>query len=201
MNSQFLYEYASVFERVLSVGYERHYATPALERLIAYSLYFQRIETDDRDFAPIVNDAFLIRAFFPDFDIDLSNLPSYNQCLWAAEAYLRIQGETRLTFECIFLYIPINKMYDYFPLYHEMDFSRIVDEFKRLFAEKSVLGTLVEKYHYSLTDIAKRLGVSYGLLSSLKQRKRDIKKTSVEIAVKLSHVFRVRVETLAETAA
>lgn len=201
MNSLYLYEYADHLERVLSLGYERHYSTPAIERSISYSPYFQRIEQDDSDFAPIITDAALIHSLFPELNADIERIPTYNQCLWAAEAYLRIQGETRLTFECIFLYIPINKMYDYFPLYHEMDFSRIVDEFKRLFAEKSVLGTLVEKYHYSLTDIAKRLGVSYGLLSSLKQRKRDIKKTSVEIAVKLSQVFRVRVETLAETVA
>jgi len=199
MNSQYLSEYASTLERILSVGYEYKYSTPSLERSISYSSYFQKIEKDDKGFAPIINDSTLIKDFFPNLKIDPLTTPTYNQCLWAAESFLRIQGETKLTFECIFLYIPINKMYDYFPLYHEMDFSHIINQFKNLFAEKSVLGLLIEKYHYSLTDIAKQIGVSYDVLSSLKLRRRNIKKTSVEIVMKLSQMFNVRIETLAET--
>ena len=90
-------------------------------------------------------------------------------------------------------------MYEYFPLYHEMDFSHIIKEFKRLFSERSAFGVLIDKYHYSLTDIAKQTGISYDMLSSLKQRRRDIKKASVEVVVKLAQVFNVRIETIAET--
>ena len=91
-------------------------------------------------------------------------------------------------------------MYEYFPLYHEMDFSQIIKEFKRLFSIKSTLGLLIEKYHYHLTNIAKQIDVSYDVLSSLKNRRRDIKKTSVEIVAKLSQVFNVRIETISEIA-
>ncbi len=199
MNSQFLSEYVNLLERVLSIGHEIHYCSGAIERQVSYSPYFQGIEQDNRYFAPIITENKLIKEFFPNLKKDLLEIPSYNQCLWAAEAFLRIQGATGLTFECIFLYIPINTMYEYFPLYHEMDFSHIVKEFKRLFDGKSAFGMLTEKYHYSLTDIAKRIGVSYDMLSSLKQRRRDIKKTGVEIVVRLSQVFNVRIETIAET--
>lgn len=198
MNNQYLYEYTNILEHILSVGYEYNYSTSSLERLISYSSYFQNIEKDNRGFAPIINDVTIINDFFPNLKIDLLKTKHYNQCLWAAESFLRIQGETGLTFECIFLYIPINKMYEYFPLYHEMDFSHIIKEFKRLFEEKSALGLLIEKYHYSLTDIAKQTGISYDLLSSLKQRRRDIKKTSVEVVARLSRIFNVRIETIAE---
>lgn len=200
MNSQYLFEYSNVFERILSVGYEYKYSVPSIERSISYSSYFRSIEKDNRGFAPIANDVELINEFFPNLKIDLINTPHYNQCLWAAESFLRIQSVTKLTFECIFLYIPINKMYEYFSLYHEMDFSHIINEFKRLYAEKSVLELLIEKYHYSLVDIAAQIGISYDLLSSLKFRRRDIKKTSAETVIKLSQLFNVRVETVAEIA-
>ena len=199
MNSQYLYEYANIFERVLSTSYEYNYSTSAIERLISYSSFFQSIEKDNNGFAPIISESALINSFFPNLKKDLSEIPSYNQCLWAAESFLRIQGETGLTFECIFLYIPISKMYEYFPLYHEMDFSHIIKEFKRLYALRSAFDILVDKYHYSLKDIAKRVSVSYDLISSLKNRRRDIKKTNVDIAIKLSLIFNVRVETIAET--
>lgn len=198
MNNQYLYEYTNILEHILSVGYEYNYSTSSLERLISYSSYFQNIEKDNRGFAPIINDVTIINDFFPNLKIDLLKTKHYNQCLWAAESFLRIQGETGLTFECIFLYISINKMYEYFPLYHEMDFSHIIKEFKHLFEEKSALGLLIEKYHYSLTNIAKQTGISYDLLSSLKQRRRDIKKTSVEVVARLSRIFNVRIETIAE---
>ena len=198
MNSQYLYEYADIFERALSVAYECHYSTPALERLISYSPFFQAIEKDKNGFAPITNDAALIKEFFPSLKKDLSETPTYNQCLWAAESFLRIQGETGLTFECIFLYISIRKMYDYFPMYHEMDFSQIINEFKRLFAAKSALFLLLERQHRSLADIAKQIDVSYDVLLSLKTRRRDIKKANVAAVVKLAKALNVRVETVAE---
>ena len=198
MNSQYLYEYSSVLERILSVGYKYGYSTPSLERSISYCAFFQSIEKDNMGFAPITSDINIINELFPNLRIDLSKVPNYNQCLWAAESYMRIQGETGLTFECIFLYIPINKMYEYFNLYHEMDFSHIIKEFKRLFSEKSVLKLLIEKYHYSLADIAGRTRLSYDWLMSLKQRRRDIKKASVEMVVRLALVFNVRTETISE---
>lgn len=199
MNSLYLNEYVSNLEIIFSIGYGRKYSTSYIERSISYSSYFQNIEKDNKGFAPITNDVTLIKDLFPNLKVDLLNMPHYNQCLWAAESYLRIQGETGLTFECIFLYIPINKMYEYFPLYHEMDFSHIIDEFKRLYAEKSALQLLVERYHYSLSNLSKEIDVSYDMLYSLKLRRRDIKKTSVEIAARLSQVFNVRIETIAET--
>ena len=199
MNSQYLFEYTNTFERILSSCYEYNYSTSALEKLISYSPFFQSIEKDKSGVSPIINDTKLVKSFFPNFKKDLSDIPVYNQCLWVAEAFLRIQGETGLTFECIFLYIPIKTMYEYFPLYHEMDFSHIIKEFKRLYLENSALGLLIERYHYSLMDIAKRVGVSYDTLSSLKTRKRDIKKTNVDLAIKLTLVFDVRIETITET--
>ena len=198
MNSLYLEEYINIFERVLSVGYINNYSTPSIERLISYSSYFQGIEKDKSGFAPISEDNAIIKEFFPDFKKGLLDVKVYNQCLWAAESYLRIQGETGLTFECIFQYISINKMYEYFPLYHEMDFSHIINEFKRLYEDKSVLSILIDKYHYSLMDISKRTGISYDMLSSLKQRRRDIRKASVEIVTKLSQIFNVRIETIGE---
>ena len=64
----------------------------------------------------------------------------------------------------------------------------------------SFLQILIGKYHYSLADIAKQTGIPYNVLSSLKQRKRDIKKANVEMVVKLSQFFNVRIETIAEIA-
>lgn len=198
MNSNYLYEYSILFEAVLSAGYKLNYSLSALERAISYSRFFQNIENDDKTLPPIINDHNLINEIFSDDEIDLDNIPTYNQCLWAAEAYLRIQGESHLTFEAIFLYLPIGKIYDLFSVYHEMDFSQIVQYFMSLIENKTVFALLIEKYNYSIKDVSKATGIPYATLFSLKQGHRDMKKTSIEVVNKLATLLRVRLETLAE---
>lgn len=198
MNSGYLYEYTSLLERVLSTGHYLKYSSTALETLISYSPYFQKIENDKGSFPPIITDGVLTKSLFPEQDINIAKIPIFNQCLWAAEVYLRIQGATGLTFEAIFLYIPISKIYNMFPLYHEMDFSHLLNEFITLYKKESVLSILLRKYKYSLKDISIKYRIPYSTLASLKQRKRDMNKTSAKVVINLAKVFRVRVETIAE---
>lgn len=197
MNINYLYEISSKLERVLSLGYQNKFSSSFIERQISYSPYFQKVEKSNQFVSSIINEEQLLKEIYPDInDVDC---PKYNQCMWTSEAYLRIQENTGLTFECIFLYIPINKMYEYFPLYHEMDFSHIIEVFKSLHSEKSVLSILIDKYHYSLKDVSHFIDVSYDTLYSAKQRRRDIKKLDFDVLYKLSNVFNVRLETLTET--
>ena len=198
MNDIYLSEYTNVFERLLSYAYENGYSFKGLERDISRSSFFQHIEKYDVPFPLVVDDNTLARRIFSDPSINLMEVRSYNQCMWAAEAYLKIQGDTRLSFEAIFLYIPITKMFEYFPLYHEMDFSHIINEFKRLFQKQSVLNILIKNFNYPIKYISDSVGLSYDTLYSYKQRRRNIKKMSAETAYALASLFKVRMETLLE---
>ena len=198
MNSIYIYDYVGLMERVLSYAYENGYSFRAIEKEIAYSPFFQSLEKNDGGLAPIIGEKELFKSIFHIDDADLMPVPTYNQCLWVAESYLRIQKETRLTFEAIFLYIPITNMFHYFPIYHEMDYSHIIEEFNRLYLERSVLAILLEKHVCSLKSVSDKIGLPYASLYSYKQRRRDIKKMSAEAAYSLSSLFRVRIETLLE---
>ncbi len=89
-------------------------------------------------------------------------------------------------------------MYGYFPIFHEMDFSQIINEFKRLYSLNSVLSILLTNYGYSLKYVSKETGISYNSLYSYKERRRDIKKINGKDAYLLASLFRVRIETLLE---
>ena len=198
MNSVFLYEYMNDFERVLSFAYKKHYSLNALERLISYSSFFQKIEKSSRGLPPIITDTVLAKSMFVELDVDLNEIPVLNQCLWASEAYLRIQESTRLTFEAIFLYFPISRMYDCFDVYHEMDFSQIINAFKEEYEKESILALLIKRYKYSLVYLSEQTGVPYGTLYSLKTRRRDIKSLNVQHLFDIAAFLNVRIETLAE---
>ena len=191
-------EYIVQLERLLSFAYANQYSLGMLERAISRSPYFQDIEREDEGISPSMNEYTLIGQVFGDKKTDLMDVETYKACSWAAEAYMRIQKETRLTFEAIFLYIPIRKMYDYFYLYHEMDFTQIIKEFKRIHSEKSIFSILLSKYGYKLKYVSEELDIPYSSLFSYKQRNRDIKKMNVDHACSLAAIFHVRVETLVE---
>ena len=89
-------------------------------------------------------------------------------------------------------------MYEYFPLYHEMDFSEIVQEFKDKYNKESVLSILLSRLGYSTKEVADQIGITYDTLYSYKQRRRDIKKMSADSACLLASLLRVRIETLIE---
>ena len=197
MKDSCLFEYANILERALSTGYKYGYSFDSIERNISYSPFFQLVEKSDHDFSPIVIDTALIKSLYLDIDVNLMDVPVYNQCLWAAESYMRIQHETRLSFETIFLIMPLKEMYSCFPLYHEMDFSQIVQLFLQKKEEKTVFAILLNKYGYKLSDIAKKTKISKETLYSLKQGKREIKKANVDIVQKLANFFNVRIETFA----
>ena len=198
MNSNYFYEYVNLLERVFSYAHQNLYSYGMVEKKIAYCDFFQKIERYTDGFAPIIEEVALIKNIFDEDNPNITDIPSFKECMWAAESYLHIQQETRLTFEAIFLYMPIKKMYEYYPLFHEMDFSQIVDEFNNLYKNESVFSLLISRFNYSLKDIAQKANISYESLFSYKQRRRDIQKISADSACVLASLLKTRIETLIE---
>ena len=198
MKNNYVDDYIEILERVLSIGYKINYSTEALEKEIALSSFFQKVESNHNELPIINTDQEVVKEIFKNENVNLDETPTYKQCLWAAESFLRIQDKTKLTFEAIFLYISIQKMYEFFNLYHEMDFCQIVDQFVKLHEEKSVLTLLLEKKKISIKELSDKTNIPYETLYSLKQRRRDIKNINVFSAVTLASLLNVRVETLAE---
>lgn len=199
MNSNHLYEYITLLARVLSVGYYLHYGSPVLEKEISYSSFFQKLEKDN-DGSLYISEVNLIKEIYPDEKIDLMDVPTYNQCLWAAESYLRIQNECKLSFEAIFLYIPLKDMYGYFVYYHEMDFSQIINVFNELYDKHSTLELEIKKQKTSLKEMSEKTNIPYSTLFSLKKRKRNIKEVNGKTIYAISSFLKIRMETLLEIA-
>lgn len=197
-SSNYFYEYVNLLERVFSFAYENFYSYGMVERNISYSSFFQELERSNLEKSPIIEEERLIKSIFNEENFDLMKIRSYKECMWIAESYMRIQQQTRLTFEAIFLYIPIKKMYEYYQLFHEMDFSQIVDEFSSLYEKESALSLLLSRFDYSVKYVSRKTGIPYDSLFSYKQRRRDIKKINADSACLLSSILKVRVETLLE---
>ncbi len=198
MNDTYFDEVVSLLELVLSYAYKYDYSFEMVEKEISRSSFFQLAEKREGVILPYLNENFLISKIFGESIKEDNSITIYKECAWAAESYCHIQRETRLTFEAIFLYIPIKKMFQYFPMYHEMDFFHIVNEFSRLFIKSSTLSLLMENRKLSNHNVSKETGMSYASIFSYKKRRRDIKKMPAESACMLANLFDVRIETILE---
>ena len=181
---------------VLSIGHAYKYSEEAIMKRIAYSLYFSCIEKNKDDPILYVDEQSLISSIYYDANIASYDSILYNQSLWLSELYVRIQRQTNMTFEGIFLYLPLSKGYRMFPLYHEMDFSQGVDYFLSLLHNQSILSLIMKKKALSIDEVAKASGLSYVMISSLKQRKKDISKVAASNLLAMASYLGVKTETL-----
>ena len=198
MNENYIYEYSDLLERILSCGVHFKVSEDHLEKMISKSIFFQEVEKSGDGFAPIIIDVELINSIFVNNKFNLNDVPVYTMCLWASESYMRIQHHTGLTFEAVFLYMPLQDMYSNFNLYHEMDFSQIINLFQKKYSEQTILEILIDRFGYKLNEVSEITQIPYETIRSLKLRRRDFKKTNIEIVYKLASLFKVRVETIAE---
>lgn len=181
---------------VLSCGYTHKFNGEVIEKRIANSSYFISIENSKENSFIYKTADSIVRNIY--FDIELSNddFKLYNQSLWLSELYIRIQKETKMTFEAIFIYLPIDKGYEMFVLYHEMDFSQAVDYFISLREKRSILSILMKNKGISIGTLSDASGLSYSMISSLKRREKDITKVSASNFIQISSYLGVRPETL-----
>ena len=88
----------------------------------------------------------------------------YNDAYWAGKCYFDLHTTLNKSFAYLFLKLPINKMLDLYPVYHEMDFSSLVEYFKQIEEETTILKTLCEEKKVTLTEVSKKTGININTL-------------------------------------
>ena len=90
----------------------------------------------------------------------------YNDAYWSGQNYFDLHLKTNKSFSYIFLKLPFDKMMDIYTIFHEMDFTSLVDYFNKRCEEKTIVRLLCEKAKKSLNDISKETLIP---LSTLKK--------------------------------
>lgn len=191
-----LYHYLDTFANVLSYGHKLGYSFDVLEKRISKHRKFLAIELDNNSPDLYLDRSVVLNELFFDSPEEVDELIRYNECEWAADMYLHLQAETGLTFELLFLYIPLEKAYEMFPIYHEMDFTQSVDYFFEIFNKVTPFELLMKKKAISGKQISEITNISYSTIMSIKNKHRDIKNLNSLSLLKLRILFNVRTETL-----
>ena len=189
-------EIISTMAAVISIGHAYKYSDEVIMKRIAYSLFFTCVENNKDDPVLYLDEESVVSAIYYDANIHSYEPIIYNQSLWLSELYLQIQRKTNMTFEAIFLYLPLNKGYGMFPLYHEMDFSQGVDYYVSLVKSQSILSIIMKKKAIGIEEAARESGLSYSMVASLKQKKKDITKVAASNLLMMASYLGVKPETL-----
>ena len=115
----------------------------------------------------------------------------YNDAYWCGYSYFEIFLRTKKPFPYIFLKLPLVKMMDIYPIYHEMDISSLLDLFAKQEHEKTILRILCEQARTSLPKLSASTGISLATLSKYNADDKALYNASFQNIFLIAHYFDV----------
>lgn len=115
----------------------------------------------------------------------------YDDAYWCGKAYCFINEKTKKPLNYILLKMPFDKLINYYHLYHEMDYSQILDVFLEESRKHSILSLLCDIKGYSLPHISKISGISLSTLKKYSSDDKYLYKASFNKIYSLLNVFDV----------
>ena len=183
---------------VLALGNDMHPTafTHALEK----SEFLQKIEADKYDdyFNKPVLDVF--EAVTGNKLSEDNGFGIYNDAYWSAVSYFDLHLKTNKPFSYLFLKLPLEKMLDMYDVYHEMDFSSLLERFNELEKEKTILRALCEEKHVSLSKISKGTGISVNTLMKYNASDNALYKASFQNVIEIATFLEVPLSLFKEKA-
>lgn len=115
----------------------------------------------------------------------------YNDAYWCGYSYFELFQSTKKPFSFLFLKLPLSKLINIYSIYHEMDFSSLLDYFYRLDREKTVLRLLCEEKKCSITKLSIETGIGKAALSKYNASDDNLFKASFQAIYKIASFFDV----------
>lgn len=188
-------KFVNVLSFVFSNGYHFKFATKAIEKRIVDSKYFTGFLKDQKTTNLYKSDIEVVEEIFPEIPKENINFVAYNEIEWSSMVYAYLLDKTGLNFETIFIYLPIQKVYEMFPLYHEMDINKCLTYFNEL-RKESVIAKRMKALKLTNAELSKRTGLSPASINFLRNRKTDIRKVAFQSAINIANELRISTETL-----
>lgn len=113
----------------------------------------------------------------------------FDVAYWCGYSYFELQNRTKKSFAFIFLKLTLEKMVDLYPIYHEMDFSSLLQEFNQLNEEKTILRLLCEDKKCSLQKLSSEIEISKTTLSKYNASDEALYKGSFQAICKIATYF------------
>ena len=128
-------------------------------------------------------------------DMDDFNYERNNTLNWIAYAYIYLFINKKITFEFLFLLFPLEKMFEIFPIYHEMGISRLDGLFHEE-TKHSLLDAIMNKRKITSKKLSEQTGISISTIKALRYNKRDMNKLQYSYVRKIAEVLKIKTDSL-----
>ncbi|MBQ0008744.1 MAG: helix-turn-helix transcriptional regulator [Firmicutes bacterium] len=195
-NNYFEYsKFVDVLSFVLSTGYHFNFSTKAIEKRIIESNYFNKILNDEKTSDLYKSDIDVVKEIYFDIPEEKINFVTYNEIEWASMVYAYLLDKTNYNFETILIYLPIQKVYEMFPVYHEMDINKCLTYFNEL-KQVSIISKRMKALKLTNKVLSEQTNLSTSSINFLRNRKTDIRKVAFQNAISLAKALKISTDTL-----
>ena len=190
-------EISNLLSLIFHYGMVNEYALNGIEEKIIKNRYINQLENGDSSFLyektleKIVADIYGVR--FEETCKLLNSTISY----WLGEIYTRLFFSLNKSFAYLFLYFPIEKALNLFKLYHEMDFNQLLNYFETQVGKKTLLRTLLEKKHMTLSELSSLSKVNYNTIVSYTKNDEHLYSAAFDNIYRISGVLNVKMNLFA----
>ncbi len=182
-------EVKELFARLFVLGISNKINFIAFTKAIERSEFVKKIENGQYD--EYFNKS-LTQIFFDITNRRIDNDTSFgvfNDAYWCGYSYFELHLKTKRSFSFIFLKLPLSKMMEAYPVYHEMDVSSLIDYFYKLDQEKTILKLLCIENKCSIPKLSSQTGISETTLSKYKASDEALSKASFQAIYKIATYF------------
>ncbi len=195
LSDDYVSKYQDALGYVIGRAISEGFAPRHIEKAIAYSSPFSMFEKSN-----ITDIAFSSyeKLYETIFDTEGINEYMYNpyDCFgWLGYTYIRLFFDLRITFEALFVILPIDKAINMYHLYHEMDYRQTLEAVKESI-KYTIFDVIMKTKNISVKRLSELSNVSVSTISSLRYGSRDINKLEVSSCLKIANALNVKIESL-----
>lgn len=191
MNDYELDNLRETFSRLFVLAVRNKINFKSFTNMLSNSSFIESIEKDkynDLFNKPIEQLLFSITGFETKED---NSYGIYNDAYWCGQNYFDLHMKTKKSFVYVFLKLPFEELMNIYSIFHEMDFTSLLEYFRKKEKEKTILRILCEEKRCSLNDISKATTLNLNVLKKYNSSDEALYKASFQNISKLISYFDV----------
>jgi DNA-binding Xre family transcriptional regulator len=194
LSDDYISKYSDTLSYLIARSYKEGYSLDYIEKVISHSLMINELEKSN---ITIIAFSSMEKIYSEIFTMNDNNfeLNIYDEFGWVGNIYMHLFLSLKITFESLFLIVPIKEMLDLYNLYHEMSFSQILEYVKEK-NKYSILDIVMKRRDISNSKLSAITGISISTIGALRYSKRDISKLEAHKLLLLANALNVKMETL-----
>ncbi len=188
-------KYCDVLAYLFGRALQECYSADHIERVIAYSQFACEMEKSNITTIAFSSAEAIYHSLFPYKDNEGYRPNLYGIEGWVGTTFLHLFLDLKITFEALFLIVPLEECLRMYPLYHEMDYRQSLDRAKEKI-KHSLLDCIMLSRGIGSAELSRLSDIPLSTIKALRYGNRDIGKLESLKLSRLAQVLNVKMESL-----